>query len=418
MITNINSIKQEIQCQVCGKKPLEKVLDLGMQPLCNEFLLPEELNRPQNYFPLELYYCDIDDLIQLGYVVSTEYVFGDQYTYLTGTSRTLVNYYIKWAKKLVEIFCLKPGDTVIEIGCNDGTFLKAFQALGINTIGIDGALNAADIAIDEGINIIPKFYGKNINEKVMKYVPSDSRIRLICAFNVLAHTDNIGDFLTELGSLMTKDTVFVSQSHWLCDLIRKNEFDTIYHEHLRYFTLTSLRKIFHQYKLNLYDAEITEFYGGSILTYASINKDLKLSSLANNLLREENQINVVKSLKEMNENLIQKRIQIINFLHELKMDGNKIIGLGAPMKSSTFLNYFGLKTDLIEYLAEVNPLKIGTVVPGVHINVVDENFLFNNQPDYAMIMSWNMADDIISKLKAKGFRGKFILPIPELKVLN
>jgi len=236
--------------------------------------------------------------------------------------------------------------------------------------------------------------------------------------SVLAHTDNLSEFLTELSQVMDPETVFVSQSHWLVALIRNLEFDTIYHEHLKYYSLRSLMSIMHRHALNTIDAQTTEFYGGAILVYATKQPAAPLSKQATALLEEEQSVNVVQSLKAMQQALLRNRFQLLSLLFELKQQGQRVVGIGAPMKASTLLNYYGITADLLEYLAEVNPLKIGMSVPGVHIPVVDEEVLFHNQPDYALLMTWNMASDIIPKLQAKGYRGRFILPIPEVKVLN
>ena len=416
-LNNVN-IANEIACQLCGNTSLEKVMDLGMQPLCNEFFPLDKLNHSQVYYPLELYHCENDGLVQLGYTMPTTQVFGDQYTYLTGSSKTLVDFYNKWAKILVEKLELKPGDTVVEIACNDGTFLEAFQSLGLNVIGIDGASQAVNVAHKKGLNVIQDFFSKGLANEVRNRVPKGSKIRLICGFSVLAHTDGFGDFLAEINSLMTEETTFVSQSHWLRDLVQENEFDTIYHEHLRYFTLASLRAAHSRFGMNLYDATVTEFYGGCIFAYASLDQSLKLSDEAKEILAEEEKLNMVESLKKLNLKLPKRRIEILSFLTELRKDGSKIVGIGAPMKCATFLNYLGIGPELIDYLLEMNPLKVDTAVPGVRIPVFDECLLFEEQPEYAFLFSWNMAKDIIPKLKKKGYKGKFITAIPELKIIE
>ena len=396
---------------------LEPVLDLGHQPLCNEFLPDEEANRPQVFYPLCLCFCPQCSLVQLGYVIPTDQTFGGQYTYLTGSSGTLVKYYARLARQLVDRFSLQQGDIVIEIGSNDGTFLKAFQSLGMRVLGIEGAKHALEAATANGVPTLDRFFGKGIAAAIKDRLPQYGRLRLILAMNVLAHTDNINDFLPEVVSLMETDTVFVSSSHWLVALVQKFEFDTIYHEHLRYYTLKSLMQLFQRHRLGMVDAEITDFYGGSILGYAVKDANGQSERLLS-ILEQERQVDIIGSLKSMKQVLLNNKARLIGLLVELKRDGKRTVGIGAPMKASTLLNFYGVTSDLVDYLAEVNPLKVGTVVPGVRIPVVHEDVLLRDPPDYAIVLAWNMAGDIIPKYRSLGYSGKFILPVPKLEVIE
>ena len=396
---------------------LEPVLDLGHQPLCNEFLPDEEANRPQVFYPLCLCFCPQCSLVQLGYVIPTDQTFGGQYTYLTGSSGTLVKYYARLALQLVDRFSLQQGDIVIEIGSNDGTFLKAFQSLGMRVLGIEGAKHSLEAATANGVPTLDRFFGKGIAAAIKDRLPKYGRVRLIVAMNVLAHTDNINDFLPEVVGLMEADTVFVSSSHWLVALVQKFEFDTIYHEHLRYYTLKSLMQLFQRHRLGMVDAEITDFYGGSILGYAVKDANGQSERLLS-ILEQERQVDIIGSLKSMKQVLLNNKARLIGLLVELKRDGKRTVGIGAPMKASTLLNFYGVTSDLVDYLAEVNPLKVGTVVPGVRIPVVHEDVLLRDPPDYAIVLAWNMAGDIIPKYRSLGYSGKFILPVPKLEVIE
>ena len=411
------AIKQlELKCQSCGAAEMERVLDLGYQPLCNEFLSIGDASQPQTYYPLCLAYCHLCTLVQLDYVIPTEYAFGDQYTYLTGSSRSLVSYFSDLAKKLVDRFGLQPGDAVVEIGANDGTFLKAFQELGMNVLGIEGAKQSLSIAVANGVPVIEDFFGKGTAAEVKKRLPEGAKIRLVLGMNVLAHTDNINEFLPEVVQLMEQGATFVSQSHWLLALIQKFEFDTIYHEHLRYYTLGSLMNLFHRHGLNINDAEANDFYGGSILVYASTGSDNRTDGVSS-ILDQEEKTNVYQSLKDMKLVLLGNKSKLLSLLVDLKASGKRVTGIGAPMKASTLLNFYGVTADLVEYIGEVNALKVGTVVPGVRIPVVDEEIMFQEQPDYAILLSWNMAEHIVPKFREMGYLGKFILPVPEVEVV-
>ena len=408
---------QGLVCQGCGSGGLERLLDLGYQPLCNEFSPIEDAPGPQTFYPLCVCVCHQCSLAQLDYVVPTEVAFGDQYTYLTGSSESLIKYYSELARTLVDKFSLSSGDTVIEIGSNDGTFLKAFQSLGLDVLGVDGAKVSSDIAIADGVPVIQQFFGQGLVPAVQERLKPGNRVGLILAMNVLAHTSDVNDFLSGVTKLMEPGTVFVSQSHWLAALTRKFEFDTIYHEHLRYYTLNSLMKLFEKHGLSIDDAEITDFYGGSILAYAGMQAGGESDNLRS-ILADEDEADVVQSLRDMKQVLLTNRARLLNLLSGFRESGKRVAGIGAPMKASTLLNYYGVTADLVEYLGEVNQLKIGTVVPGVRVPVVHEDILFQEQPDYALILSWNMADFLMPKFRARGYKGKFILPVPSVEVIE
>ena len=411
-------IDLRLTCQGCGKYGLERLLDLGLQPLCNEFSPVDEAPMPQTFYPLCLCICHECSLAQLDYVIPTDVAFGNQYTYLTGSSESLIKYYTELAKRLVGQFQLQAGDTVVEIGSNDGTFLKAFRLLGMEVIGIDGAQQSTEIAVAEGIPMVQGFFGLGSADAVKKLLKPGSKIGLVLGMNVLAHTGEVNEFLDEATQLMGPDTVFVSQSHWLAALTRNFEFDTIYHEHLRYYTLTSLMNLLQRHGLMVEDAEIVEFYGGSILAFARKSGSDEPSENMKSILAEEAQADVVQSLREMNKVLLTNRAELMNLLVDLHTSGKSVVGVGAPMKASTLLNFYGVTSDLVEYLCEVNHLKVGTVVPGVRIPVVHEDRMFEEEPDYALMLSWNMADFLIPKLRTRGYKGKFIMPVPKVEIIE
>ena len=410
-------IDNKVSCQGCGSEGLERLLDLGYQPLCNEFTPADQAPLPQTFYPLCLCYCAKCELAQLDYVIPTEETFGNQYTYLTGSSPSLINYYSDLAKRLVEQFHLQPEDVVVEIGSNDGTFLRSFKELGMEVLGVDGATQATDIAVANGIPTIQGFFGRGSADAIKARLKPNSKIALILAMNVLAHTGEVNEFLNETTDLMGPDTVFVSQSHWLAALTRKFEFDTIYHEHLRYYTLTSLINLLQRHGLYVEDAEITDFYGGSVLAVARKSDNGRSESMKA-VLAEEAQANVVQSLREMNKVLLINRAKLLNLLVDLRSSGKRVAGVGAPMKASTLLNFYGVTSDLVDYLGEVNHLKVGTVVPGVRIPVVHEDRLFEEDPEYALMLSWNMADFLIPKFRERGYQGKFILPVPSVEIIE
>jgi hypothetical protein len=273
------------------------------------------------------------------------------------------------------------------------------------------------VASVRGIPTLVRFFGKGIASEIRAMLLGNQRIRLIGAMSVLAHTDNINEVFPELLKLMDEDTIFVSLSHWLVALIRNLEFDTIYHEHLRYYTLSNLVDLYNRYGLTVLDAVTTDYYGGSILVYAT-KQSATPSHNVRHILLQEAEVEVIESFSEMKDVLLNNKARLLNLLVELKRAGKRVAGIGAPMKASTLLNFYNVTPDLIEYLAEVNPLKVGTVLPGVHIPVVDETILFDQQPDYALLLAWNMAKDIIPRYRSRGYNGKFILPVPRIEIVE
>ena len=284
-------------------------------------------------------------------------------------------------------------------------------------LGIDGANQSTNIAVREGIPVVQDFFGQGSADTIREQLPTGSRVALILGMNVLAHTANINEFIHEVSKLMEPDTTFISQSHWLAALTRNYEFDTIYHEHLRYYTLNSLMNLFRGHGLTIEDAEITDFYGGSILAFATKSGKSPSDGMMS-IMAEEEQVDVVRSLRDMNQVLLSNRAILLNLLVDIRKSGKRVVGAGAPMKASTLLNFYGVTSDLVDYLGEVNHLKIGTTVPGVRIPVVHEDVLFDEEPEYALLLSWNMSDFLIPKFRSRGYKGKFILPVPRIEVFE
>lgn len=399
-------------CQVCGSDKLKEVLNLGLQPLCCAFKSADQRDKPETFYPLVVMYCEDCDLAQLSYIIPTKEVFAEEYFYLSGTTKSLVAYFINLAKDLVKRFNLQKGDIVIDIGSNDGTFLRAFKDLGMEVLGVDGSIVPADIAIGNGIPTIKQFWGKGMSDVVKEKVSDPKRIKLITAMNVLAHNDCVNDFVEEIRKTMNPDTIFVSQSHYLIRLFEKLQFDTIYHEHLRYYCLRNLLNLYNLHKLHIFDAEVYDIvYGGSLVVYASLDARSQTDGF-NKLLSHEQSLDLEEEFEKLRKFVLTNKRELLALILDLKKQGKRIIGAGAPMKCSTFLNFFGITPDLLDYATEVNELKWGTLVPGVHVPVVDENLVFIEQPDYALILAWNIKDQIMENYRKRGFKGKFIIPIP------
>ena len=352
--------------------------------------------------------------MQLANVIPARTVFRTDYNYLSSTTQALVRYFQALSGKIVEMFDVKHTETVCDIGSNDGTFLRFFKDRNVNVIGVEPTPLPAKIATDNGIPTMQEFFTEEIGDRLIRDL---GEMKVVTAMNVLAHTNNVHSFLEGIRRLMSRESVFISQSHYLPALIERREYDTIYHEHLRYYTLTTLRRLFEMHGFHVFDAEINDIYGGSILTYCSI-KNTEPSKSVKEILSSEIKYQRLETYKEFAKLVRKNARNLFRLLLDLKDEGKQIVGIGAPMKSSTLLNYCHIGKDIIDYLTEVNPLKISKYSPGVHIPIVDESILFDSQPDYALILSWNVARDIIMELRKKGYAGKFIIPIPEPRIID
>ncbi len=397
-------------CQFCKTKIKEPFLDLGNQPLCNKFIKNKSEFLREKKYPLAVMFCPNCKLVQLTCRLPTRIAFDKDFNYLTGANKDGKTYFNKLATKLYKKYKLTNGNFIVDIGSNDGTFLSDFKSLGITTVlGVDPARKPAKIANSKGIKTINKSFEESVDE-IIKI--TNGKIHIITAFNVLAHTYDLNKFMRGIYKIMrhNKNATFISQSHYLPNLIRKFEYDTIYHEHSRYYSVTSLKNIFQKYNLYINTVFPVNFYGGSILVYSSLYKNPSRSVLK--FISSEEKYSNLQIYQKFGLQVEVKRKKLISLLNKLKKQNMKIVGIGAPMKSTTLLNYCNIGTNILDYITEVNEFKIGTYSPGMHIKIVNDNNLQNNPPDAALILSWNISKTVISKLKKKGYTGKFIVPIP------
>lgn len=403
-----------MRCFICGEKKLYKFLSLGHQPPSDAFLRVEDLSKPETAYPLELCLCESCYLVQLNYAVDPEKLFKD-YVYNTATNNSLKKSFENLVNNLVERFNLSGSDLVIDIGSNDGTLLSYYLPPGVKILGIDPS-SATKLALANNIPTIVDFFSQGLAAKVIKKY---GKAKIITATNVFAHVERIDDFVAGVKDLLTDDGIFVSESGYLLDFIEKLQYDSIYHEHLRYYSLKPLEILFKKFGLEIIDAERGTIHGGTIIVYAAKKGKHPASNRVADLISQEENFGLYKKETFINfaVKVKKSKLAIQKIILDLKSQGKNIVGIGAPAKGNTLINYCNLDQDLIDYLAEKSKLKIGTFSPGRHIPVVNEDWLFKDQPDYALMLSWNIADELIPKLREKGYKGKFIIPHPELKII-
>lgn len=380
-------------CQSCGSSALRLVVDLGDQPICNRFLT--DPNEPEETFPLKLVRCDYCGLHQLSEVPSGSKVFGPDFNYLSSSSPSVVRHYEGVARALTMRYGLGSHDLVLEIASNDGVLLKPFKEEGIQTLGVEPVKKIAALATEAGIDTIPARFEDLTDLNVEP--------KLILAMDVLAHTDTVHPFLDNVAALMA-DTgaTFVCQSQHFPTSMKRNEYDTIYHEHARYYSVSSLQRLLSLHGIQIDEVEFNEFYGGSFIAHCSSGNHQRHFPEA-----------TIDSLDDAA--FARRTLENISKLRDLVegLDGT-VAGIGAPMKSSTLLNASRLK---LAFLSEVNAMKLYTFSPGMHIPVVDEAYFFRKEPDYAVVLSWNMAEPIMAKYRQRGYKGKFIVPVPDPEVV-
>lgn len=399
------------KCQVCGGDRLFNFLSLGHQPPSDSFLEKKQLNNEEVYYPLDVYFCEDCKLVQLGYVVNPEKLFYEGYSYNTRTSGELVVNFANLTEKLVNRFKLSVNDLAVDIGSNDGTLLEGFSKHGVKVLGIEPT-GVAKLALEKNIPTLKKFFNK---ELVKEIIQQHGHARIITATNVFAHIDDINGIVEGIRELLTENGVFMSESHYLLDLIEKMEYDSIYHEHLRYYSLKPLMRLFETHGMEVFDAERISTHGGSLRVYACRRGAHPISDNVRKIIEIEEKSGLYskEGFIKYKDAVSKSKFELTKILNKIKEEGHRIVGVGAPAKGNTLLNYCHINSDVLDYLAEKSDLKKGLYSPGMHIEVVDEKLLFEEpQPHYALLLAWNLKDIIIPKLKEKGFRGKFIIPIP------
>lgn len=398
-----------MKCQVCSSKKLYKFLSLGHQPVPDVFLTKEQLNEPETTYPLDVYFCEDCCLVQLGYAVNPEILF-KEYHYNTGTNESLKMNFKALVDLAVKKFKLDNNHLAVDIGSNDGTLLSYYKEYGVKILGIDPS-SVADIAIKNGIPTIKDFF----SEKLAEYLTNkNGKARIITATNVFAHVDKLDSFVNGVSKLLSDDGVFITESHYLLDMITKMQYDSIYHEHLRYYSLKPLIRLFERFGMEVFDAERISTHGGSIRVYACHKNAYKKSKNIAGITKIEEKEGLYKkeTLNAYGKKVFDNKLKLQEILIGLKEKNKSIAGIGAPAKGNTLLNYCNITSNIIDFIAETSNLKIGKFTPGMHIPVVDESKLLKDQPDYALLLSWNIKDILIPKLKKAGYTGKFIIPNP------
>lgn len=405
-----------MNCRICNNSNLKKFLSLGVQPLANSFLSKDQLNDSEPKFPLELCFCEHCKLVQLSYAVEPEKMFRN-YFYVSSTTKTFVQHFTGMAESITREFHLGKDSLAVDIGSNDGLLVRAFKNQGVMAIGIEPAENLARMANQEGAETINDFFSEKSAEEILR---RKGKADIITANNVFAHINDIHEAARNVKMLLKDNGAYIIEVQYMADMLEKMTFDNVYHEHLSYYTLISLRNFFEKQGMRIFRAERVDTHGGSIRVYAALQGSAhREDPSVEELLRHEKSIGADKceTYTAFADKVNGTKKKLTDCLREIREKGKKTAGYGAPAKSSTLLNFCGIGRDEIEFIIEDNPMKVGLFTPGTHIPIKSPVAIEEQKPDYILILAWNFATEILSKTTSLRDKGtKFIIPLPNLRI--
>ena len=406
----MDNYRLEQKCRICSSKNLKMVLDLGEQPPANSFLNLNELNSPESKFPLRLFWCENCYLVQLLDIVDKEYLF-QNYFYMTSASKPIVEHFKKYAQDVYAKFLQERENSfVVEIGSNDGSLLSEFKKLGTSILGIEPATNLSDLANQSNVTTKNTFFSSEVSKEIIK----SRHASVVIANNVIAHIEDLQDLMHGIKILIGNHGVFIFEVPYLVDLIKNLEFDTIYHEHLSYFSILPLLKLVKQFGLEIFDIKKQLVHGGTLRIFVSQKDNYPINNSVKVFLNEEHKLGLdkIEFYHKFSTNVEELKKNLLKLLTQLKKENKSLLGYGAPAKGNVLLNYCGIDTNLLDCIIDTTPLKQGKYTPGMHIPIIPPKNLKNT--DVALLLAWNYESDIL--LKEKTFRkngGKFIIPLPK-----
>lgn len=396
-------------CRMCDSYKLHKFLDLGNQPLANSFISKEQLNQSEPRYPLEVYWCENCSLTQLIHVVSPDVLFRD-YIYFSMGMPKLSNHFKDYAEDALNRFVNDKNQMVVEIGSNDGILLHSIKNR-VRVLGIDPARNIAKVANERGVETLPDFFDEILAHSVREtYGPA----HIIIGNNVVAHMDNHHGLLRGVQALLDQDGVFIFEAPYLMDMFDNLTFDTIYHEHLSYLAVEPLTRLFSSHGLEVFDVRTYPVQGVSLRVYAGFPGRHPIQSSVELMRQNEKQkgLGSLTAYLYLADRIRGLKSEVVARIQELKHSRKRVAGYGAPAKGNTLLNYYGIGPDILEYVTETLPTKVGTFTPGMHIPVVHIEEARKNPPDHHLLLAWNYQKAVLEQEQDfKGRGGTFIVPV-------
>ncbi|VVB98583.1 Uncharacterised protein [uncultured archaeon] len=405
------------RCRICQSPDLYTFLRLGPTPLANSFVRPGDEAKSEPSYPLDVCLCKNCSLVQLGYVVPPEIMFRN-YIYFSSTSDTIRKHFSEEAQEVLESYA-KPGELVVEIASNDGVLLKNFLGKGVRILGVEPATNIARVANDAGVETLNDFFSSKSAAEIRSEKGAAS---VILANNVFAHVPDLHDIVKGMGALLDSNGVIMIEFPYLADLYLKREFDTIYHEHLSYFSLKPVIHLFKSFGMEVFDAKRTPVHGGSIRIYVqkSGGRHKRNSKGLEALLKMEDEMGLYSpaAYDKFAAEVLALKKELLALLMKLKAEGKSIAAYGAPAKGNTLLNFFGIGRDVLDFAVDKSQYKQNLLTPGMHIPVYGPEMLKEKKPDYLLILAWNFADEIMRQQEGyKKAGGHFIIPIPQPRII-
>jgi len=402
-------------CRVCHSQKLEQFLDLGAQPHCDSLLRPEDLARREPFYPLQVCFCHDCTAVQISYTVPKETMFGE-YLYVSGTTQTLRTHFKNSTDRLVQRLGLKAGDLVVDIGSNDGTWLACYEAHGLRALGVDGAQNLAAMANARGIETWARFFDAGVARDI---IAQKGRAKLVTAAGVFFHLEELHSVTEGIAELIREGGVFCVQAISLAGMLQYTQFDQVYHEHLTYWTVHSLDRLFAQYGLEIFSTGMLPIHGGSMELLVAPRGSRPIEASVEKMRREEKELGCdrIETYRNFAVRVWQLEKEVMALLRRYAAAGKTVHAFGAPAKGGTFLNSFHITPELVQCAVEVNQLKIGKYIPGVRIPIVSE--AATPEPDAYLLLAWNFLREFLPRKRDYIMRGgEFIVPIPKLTVVT
>lgn len=408
------------KCRFCSNELKYSVVNLGMSPLCQKHVKPENANDMEKFYPLHAYVCDQCWLMQLEEFATPDEIFADDYAYFSSYSDSWLEHARKYTDLMVERFGLNADSQVVEIASNDGYLLQWFVEKNIPVLGVEPAANVAEVAREKGIRTEVRFFG---TETAKKLAGQYGKANLLLGNNVLAHVPDINDFVGGMKAMLADGGVITMEFPHLQRLIEENQFDTIYHEHFSYLSFVAVNRIFAHHGITLFDVEELPTHGGSLRIYGRHTEDTSkaVTDRAKELLQRELDLGfeTLEYYAAFEEKVKETKRKLLTFLIEAKRAGKTVVGYGAPGKGNTLLNYCGIRTDFLDYTVDRSPHKQGNFLPGTHIPIYAPEKIRETKPDYVLILPWNLKKEISRQMAyISEWGGKFVIPIPETLVFE
>lgn len=408
-----------MKCRHCGNELVLLLIDLGSAPPSNAYLTKKTLMAPEKWFPLKVLVCNQCWLVQTEDYAGAEELFDADYAYFSSFSTSWLKHAEQYVTDMIDRFGLNAQSRIVEVAANDGYLLQYVKARSIPCLGIEPTASTAAAAREKGIEVLEEFFGVNLAKKL---AATGKQADLTAANNVLAHVPDINDFVGGFAYLLKPSGVATFEFPHLMQMVKFTQFDTIYHEHFSYLSLTAVNQIFERNGLQVFDVQEITTHGGSLRVFAQ-RKDQgqhAVSTSVTELLAREAAIGIATEAyyADFQQNANQIKDDLIEFLIKANRDGKKVIAYGAAAKGNTLLNYAGIRPDLLSAVVDRNPAKQNKFMPGSRIPIVDENIILQEKPDYILILPWNLRNEVIEQLNyTREWGGKFVTAVPMLEIV-